>query len=102
MWKCTYFVPTLLARATALLNNHPSGLLLLLLLTCPTSWCAPRPLFCRMLYSDAPVARTSFLAMGCWGGRRNGAFMSAIRSLVGVRVGRAYQNLAQVLVGDVG
>ena len=34
--------------------------------TCPISWWAPLPLFCRMLYSAAPVAMASFLATGYW------------------------------------
>jgi hypothetical protein len=42
-----------------------------------------------------------FLGDGLWA-ERNGECMSVFRGLVDVWVGRAYQNLGQVLVGDVG
>lgn len=86
--------------------------------TWPISWCAPRPLFCRMLYSCAPVATTSFLATGYRGGkqreRREKRGQPSRYSMQPLRVlhpaqrsgqGRGsvpYQNLGKVVVGDVG
>ena len=57
-----------------------------------------------MLYSCAPVATTSFLAMGCEAGESPSVLWMDFSCMTGCRsaCGVAYQDLSQVVIGDVG